>query len=398
MDIEEIFSENSYSSDINVNSFEEDEVIDRNKPWYDDLKTLATYSNPTTVPDTVYSEQMYAPADYGWAICNRYHTKVPCNIMLTEKYKLEFISFLKKKGEIVWRSLQQGSNDISYIFLYKNVFVVISYHNYNKHLSGIIVYHPINVLPPLQDFELYKLPTEIKAAQIGIIKQTKYGLRVDKIRLKNTQMFSEDNYNNDFSTFFDNIKTKLADNRAGLYLLHGEPGTGKSSAIRHLITQVDRDFVFVPPQMVNLLSTPEFADIITDTNRGSVLVIEDAEKALMKRETEDGFSNSTLVSSILNLTDGLYADLGNIAVIATYNCDRNLIDNALLRKGRMKAEYKFDKLSVERSQLLINKLGHGYTVTEPMSIADIFNYDDQYTNIDDDREKKPIGFNSRPGF
>jgi len=109
--------------------------------------------------------------------------------------------------------------------------------------------------------------------------------------------------------------------------------------------------------MISHLSSPEFADIITDTHKGSVLILEDAEKALMKRESDDGFSNSTLVSSILNLTDGLYADLGQLAIIATYNCDRNLIDPALLRKGRLKAEYRFDKLDTDRAKLLVKKLG-----------------------------------------
>ena len=146
--------------------------------------------------------------------------------------------------------------------------------------------------------------------------------------------------------------------------------------------------------MISQLSTPEFADIITDTNKGSVLILEDAEKALMKRETEDGFSNSTLVSSVLNLTDGLYADLSNIAIIATYNCDRNLIDSALLRKGRMKAEYKFKKLNKKKAQALMNKLGHDISVTEDMTLADIYNYEEQYTNASDDREKKFIGFAS----
>lgn len=147
--------------------------------------------------------------------------------------------------------------------------------------------------------------------------------------------------------------------------------------------------------MINQLSTPEFADIITDTNKGSVLILEDAEKALMKREAEDGFSNSTLVSSVLNLTDGLYADLGNTAIIATYNCNRNLIDPALLRKGRLKAEYKFDKLSKEKSQALMNSLGHNVNIKESMTIADIFNYDNQYTNIEGDRDATPIGFANR---
>jgi ATP-dependent 26S proteasome regulatory subunit len=111
----------------------------------------------------------------------------------------------------------------------------------------------------------------------------------------------------------------------------------------------------------------------------------------MKRESEDGFANSTLVSSILNLTDGLYADLGQLAIIATYNCDRNLIDPALLRKGRLKAEYRFDKLNKNKAKFLSDKLGKNISINNDMTLADIFNSEEQYSN-NSKSEKKSIGF------
>jgi SpoVK/Ycf46/Vps4 family AAA+-type ATPase len=154
---------------------------------------------------------------------------------------------------------------------------------------------------------------------------------------------------------------------------------------------VDRPVVFIPPQMINCLSNPEFTELVTNSLKGSILVIEDAEKALMKRESQDGFFNSELVSSILNLTDGLYADLAQTAIIATYNCDRNLIDPALLRKGRLRSEYHFQKLSVEKSQKLMDKQGHDVIVEDPMTLADIFNYEKQYSNKKTEK-KRSVGF------
>jgi hypothetical protein len=60
----------------------------------------------------------------------------------------------------------------------------------------------------------------------------------------------------------------------------------------------------------------------------------------------------------------------------------------------MKAEYKFNRLSVERSQSLMDKLGNEFDVTDPMTLADIFNHEEQYSN--DDREerkaKRVVGF------
>jgi SpoVK/Ycf46/Vps4 family AAA+-type ATPase len=144
--------------------------------------------------------------------------------------------------------------------------------------------------------------------------------------------------------------------------------------------------------MINYLSNPEFTELVLSSLKDSVLIIEDAEKALMKRETEDGFYNSELVSTLLNLTDGLYADLARTSIIATYNCDRNLIDPALLRKGRLRSEYKFTRLNVEKSQILMDKLGNAVKVDAPMTLADIFNYEKQYTNEERKKSKRVVGF------
>ena len=61
-------------------------------------------------------------------------------------------------------------------------------------------------------------------------------------------------------------------------------------------------------------------------------------------------------------------------IIATFNCDLTSIDPALLRKGRLIANYEFNKLDLESSRILSDKLGYGTDgVTEPMTLAEIFN-------------------------
>jgi SpoVK/Ycf46/Vps4 family AAA+-type ATPase len=68
-----------------------------------------------------------------------------------------------------------------------------------------------------------------------------------------------------------------------------------------------------------------------------------------------------------------------------------LIDPALLRKGRLRSEYHFQKLSVERSQKLMDKQGHDVIVEDPMTLADIFNYEKQYSNKKTEK-KRSVGF------
>ena len=61
-------------------------------------------------------------------------------------------------------------------------------------------------------------------------------------------------------------------------------------------------------------------------------------------------------------------------IIATFNCDLTIIDPALLRKGRLIANYEFNKLDLESSKVLSDKLGFGSeNVTEGLTLAEIYN-------------------------
>ena len=69
---------------------------------------------------------------------------------------------------------------------------------------------------------------------------------------------------------------------------------------------------------------------------------------------------------------------------------RERIDQALLRKGRLIAEHKFEKLAVDETNKLLDHLGKNHKSNEPMSLADIYNVDSDEVRIT--KEKKSIGF------
>ena len=72
-------------------------------------------------------------------------------------------------------------------------------------------------------------------------------------------------------------------------------------------------------------------------------------------------------------------------IIATFNCDLTTIDPALLRKGRLIANYEFNKLDLESSKILSDKLGFGTeNVTVPMTLAEIYNQGEKPEDEDDD--------------
>ncbi|MDZ7848138.1 MAG: hypothetical protein U5L96_16060 [Owenweeksia sp.] len=103
-------------------------------------------------------------------------------------------------------------------------------------------------------------------------------------------------------------------------------------------------------------------------------------------------SSESPVSTLLNISDGLLSDCLNIQIICSFNTDISKIDQALIRKGRLIAKYEFRELEVEKAQLLSQKIGCPTTITQPMTLAEIYNQNEgEYKQ----REKKSaIGFRS----
>ncbi|MGB3777749.1 MAG: hypothetical protein WA960_05280 [Tunicatimonas sp.] len=94
------------------------------------------------------------------------------------------------------------------------------------------------------------------------------------------------------------------------------------------------------------------------------------------------------MSTILQLTDGLFSDYLNIKIICTFNTSIEKVDKALLRKGRMIAYYEFKPLVAEKASELLKSMELAPTEDE-MTLADIFNYHSQAFQTDD---AKKIGF------
>jgi ATP-dependent 26S proteasome regulatory subunit len=182
------------------------------------------------------------------------------------------------------------------------------------------------------------------------------------------------------------LKTLNQKKGKGLVLLHGEPGTGKTHYLKYLASKIkDKKVMFVPPYLVDFITSPEMTPFLIE-NSDSILFIEDAERVITDRDT----NAANGVSNILNLTDGILGDILNIQIVATFNMDRKKIDTALLRKGRLIAEHKFDKLKVDDANKLIKHLGMDHIVTEDMTLTEIYNLQEVEYKAQDTKRK--IGF------
>jgi hypothetical protein len=224
----------------------------------------------------------------------------------------------------------------------------------------------------MEIFSTYKEPEKEVAFEINVITQNSSGLDLKQLEIKPTKLDIDMFYNDDFKAVDEVIKQRLEkENDKGIILLHGLPGTGKTTYLRYLIGNMKKRVLFVSPGVAGNLMNPEFIDLLID-NPNAVLVIEDAENIIMDRK----FSNNNGVSNLLNISDGLLSDCLNVQIICTFNSPLTMVDSALLRKGRLIAKYEFEKLETEKAQKLSNHLGFCKSITKPMTIAEIANPSD----------------------
>lgn len=196
-----------------------------------------------------------------------------------------------------------------------------------------------------------------------------------------------DLYNDGFEEAHKSIVNSILKDKNGLYLLYGKPGTGKSTYIRHLISECETDkrkFIYVPSKLFEDFTDPAILPFLL-RNRGCVFVIEDCEDLI----TVDDGERSDGISDLLNMTDGILADALNIKIICTFNTDYHKIDEALLRPGRCKCKYEFELLDKDKANKVAEKLGL-QKVDKDVSLAELFNPEIEYTS--ESKKKKKLGF------
>jgi hypothetical protein len=224
----------------------------------------------------------------------------------------------------------------------------------------------------LADFKTCKAPQKEKDYEINIISLNNNDLDLKTLSIKPTTLDIDLYYNDDFKAVDAVIKERLGkENDKGIVLLHGLPGTGKTTYLRYLIGNLKKKVMFVSPSVAGNLMNPEFMDLLLD-NPNAVLVIEDAENIIMDRK----YSSQSSVSNLLNISDGLLSDCLNVQIICTFNSELAFIDSALLRKGRLIARYEFGKLSVDKARKLNDHLGLKTEINKPLTLAEITNADD----------------------
>ncbi len=312
--------------------------------------------------------------------CKNYYmysyNKVPCITWADQLNTEKVLKYIKTEyADAITGIFQNSKYDrkkkkshfFTTIIMMKDDCLVELGSNYCEVLHTHEDYEMANTL--IKEVSRFKRREKKKNFEINLISKDSYGLELKSMEIKKSRLNLDLFYEDDFKEVDKTIQARLAKkNDKGIVLLHGLPGSGKTTYLRYLIGRLKKKVMFVSPATAGEIMNPELMDLLID-NPDSVLIIEDAENIIMDRK----HNSSSSVSNLLNISDGLLADFLNVQLICTFNSSLTMVDSALMRQGRLIAKYEFGKLGIEKAKRLSAHFGFDKVIDKPMTIAEIAN-------------------------
>lgn len=298
-----------------------------------------------------------------------------CPIIAMTSFQVDsqkFSEFVQNNCALI--EYNRFSNEDAYTVSYQNMYIRFTIPDNSKSLYATYFY-PRDVVSQDNLKEILENMPYVKEEDEINVYLLKGGnsLNFEAVEIAHEKCDIGLNYGEEFIEKYNKLCDTIRAKKEGLITLHGATGTGKTSLIKNLISDLgkDRKFLIIPSNMIQSLLDPNMLAVLMNFKK-AVLILEDAEVAILSRD-DGNMLGASMVSTLLNMSDGLVGKALEITFLVTFNTGKERIDEALLRKGRLLFDHKFRALRTSDAQKLIDHLGFDYKATSDMSLADIYN-------------------------
>lgn len=148
--------------------------------------------------------------------------------------------------------------------------------------------------------------------------------------LKEGQMDRIMDYLTDFLTHKEAYVKADIPFRTGI-LLHGEPGSGKSSTALAIANALKMNVFIIP--ITSLLNDESLSDCFSAIPPNSIVVLEDIDIAKGVKDRDEDNDKGVTMQGMLNVLDGFQSPPGVITIMTTNRLD--VLNKAIIRPGRV---------------------------------------------------------------
>jgi hypothetical protein len=201
-----------------------------------------------------------------------------------------------------------------------------------------------------------------------------------------------ENYAASTRTALDPLMVAREPGPGGLILWHGEPGTGKSHALRTLIREwrgwCEAHFITDPETLLGGRTSYLLSALLrSDRDRARLIVLEDAGELLA---ADARAVAGQALSRLLNVSDGLLGAGLRAIVLVTTNEPVRRMHPAVVRPGRCWAQVEFRRLAAAESNAWLRMHHSDVEVSRDSTLAELFALADGRSVVAD----QPVGFSA----
>lgn len=272
-----------------------------------------------------------------------------------DNHTFMYVAAGNKIGDIQERfmvSLEPSSDDL-YIYIFGKY-----YNKYVRELNTLI-----KKITNVSALGIYIIDVDKntherreKSESIDVMYNKMQNRDLDTLFFSHGEKESICNHINKFNNNEKFYKEKQLLYKTGI-LLHGEPGTGKSSLVKAIATKYSRSIVAVNMSNIEFIDLNKLTQAINiDEDKKYIVLLEDIDTLFLDRSNgQISNADQAVINKLLQFLDSNTSPTNVIFIATTNHIDR--LDSALLREGRFDLKVEVKPLSRDEAILFGKSFG-----------------------------------------